>query len=80
MLRIGSLHRSTVLVGTASVRQQQEAVFRPISLRADAVLWEGSGPLSPDFSAAVGARQRYHVLVPSGSSTRAPATTQWLNL
>ena len=80
MLRISSAHRSTVLVGTASVREQEEAVFRPIHLRADVVLWEGSGPLSSDFSAAVGARQSHHVLVPSASRTRAPATTHWLNL
>jgi len=80
MLRVRGLHRSSVLVGTASVREQHEAVFRPIRPRADVVLWEGSGPLSPDFSAAVRATQSYHLLEPPLSGTRAATVTKWLNL
>jgi beta-lactamase superfamily II metal-dependent hydrolase len=53
LLRISMRGRSLLVAGTASPREQREALFRGISLRADALLVDGAEGLDPDFRNAV---------------------------
>jgi competence protein ComEC len=59
MLRLSTAGRSVLLAGAASPREQQEALFRPVELRADTLLIGDAGSIFPGFLHAV----RPHALV-----------------
>jgi len=53
MLRLSTAGRSVLLAGAASPREQQEALFRPVKLRADTLLIGDAGSIFPSFLRAV---------------------------
>jgi len=53
MLRLSIHHRTVLLAGAASPREQLEAVFRPVQLRADVLVLGGKGQYVPAFLRAV---------------------------
>lgn len=53
MLRVSAHGHTALLAGNASEREQTEAVFRPVTLRADALVLGGNGRYAPAFLQAV---------------------------
>jgi beta-lactamase superfamily II metal-dependent hydrolase len=53
LVRLAGPHRTVLLVGSASPREQLEAVFRPIHLHADTLVMDGSKGYVPSFLRAV---------------------------
>ncbi|MBV9281800.1 MAG: ComEC/Rec2 family competence protein [Chloroflexi bacterium] len=53
LLRLADLHRSVLLAGDSSAREQREALFRPVSLRADTLFLDLARPTDPGFVRAV---------------------------